>query len=326
MCYDVVNKSMYRTPEHAPFSELSEKEHAKDLKTLYRIDDTLMWEPELAAEAMQTLREEEKGMEAEAVRKILLRRWIDAFYPPDGIPTSSHLAKQFVVEPTRLYTLEDDLIHTRTHVEKTVELLETHRRLSASVSSQDFEMKIYGTDIYANVARAGTWAKVPEKTVRMIGSCQFSCCTAIVGKSEDGNLCFAHIPGPGDSEVARVGKSLLETKFGPGRYIMISPERQFVDGADPRKKQLGEQANESFRQTAQTLGLEHHTYTEMFPDPESILNNTKQNFGIIVTSDGVQIQRLKAVHHQPPIGRYWNEPYLIEQTIDKETPDLDISF
>jgi hypothetical protein len=314
---------MKKSIEAGRESVSSAVKEARELKKKYGIRITQNWDADLAAEAARELREQEKGLEGEELRYLLMTRWLDAFTPPNGQQSESDLATEHAIEPIRLRNATLDLLHEKSRVNKTSDALEPEgRSFGMPLSEQDLDIRLYGTDVLVDVRTAGTWVKIPAGMARAVGSSKFSCCTAIVGVSESGELCYAHVPGPGWHELKRIGKAMIEEKFGPGKYVMITPERKLVESADKQSKQWASEVNRGYRDLAEELGIEMQTYTEMYPDEESVLRDTHVSQSILLTNEGVQVQQTRQLFNR---SRSRNS-FADHQIRDKKTSELDISF
>jgi len=208
------------------------------------------------------------------LRKHLSDRWIEAFSFGD----KTHKATSFV----------EELLADKSRVDRTVSVHNVGGRLLVNQpGADDVDVRMSGDDVFVNVASAGTWARVSGNRVLVLGSTKFSQCTAIAGKNTLGDLCLAHIPGPGHLEVKRVAKRILEKKFGPGTYVMISPKRILVDSATRDQIKIAEEANKSFEKLASSLQLPHYTFTEMFPSEESAFNDLRMCYAITLSKSGL---------------------------------------
>ncbi|MBT5808188.1 hypothetical protein HOI18_02830 [Candidatus Uhrbacteria bacterium] len=310
--------------------ELSLEEKSRRLVQEFGVRAEEMWEPALAIETAQALLEEEKGLEGEQLRALMQRRWIDAFYPSTGRSSGSELSEKFVLEPARANKLAERLMRDRTRVDSTSESTtkDDERRLSMGIDRENFDVRTYGVDVLADVASSGVWAKVSSQDVRVLGSSKFSCCSAIAGVSNKGELCFAHVPGPHFGALAADGGAIIKEKFGDGKYVVVTPERKFVDGADERNVHFAELANQQAKQVAEDLGLPHFSYTEMFPDKESVLHDTHTSYTMTVTNEGLQVRLVRAIRHEHSSREWWlRRGGLYEyKLIQNDEPELDIDF
>lgn len=252
-----------------------------------------------------TLQKEEFRLNDKELRKLLSDRWIDVFYP----------SKYSVVKSNALPSFVDDLLADKSRVDRTVSIHNAGGRLCVHQPGRDdIDVRVFEDNIFVNVASAGTWARVPGERVRVLGSTKFSRCTAIAGKNDLGDLCLAHIPGPGHLEVKRVAKKILEKKFGPGKYVMISPKRMLIDDATEDQIKIAEEANKSFEKLASSLKLPHYTFTEMFPSEESLFNDLRMCYAITLSQSGLRA----CVRAFDP-----NEPTNLSYP---EAPEVDVEF
>ncbi len=299
------------------------RERIHDLCTRYKIEEGDRWEKDLAFEVAQALLEEEKGLSEQEKRTLLLTRWIDAFYPPQADRACSVLAKTHVLEPICLTSVQSKFIENKELLGAYGDLLPYGQKILSSARYGFLGAALYGIETYINVQQAGVYAKVPVGLARVVGSACYSCCTALVGKSHDGHLCYAHISGPGSFTTKEVVPVLLEQAFGSGEYLIISPRRTFIDGADPKKIESAEKQNELFRAIAQENGIGFGTYTEMYPDDESVLHDTRMSYAICLTESGVQAQRTKQITHKTTVDRWSQEPVM---ELEKSAPKFETDF
>jgi len=299
---------------------------AQKIKEAYGIRDTEMWDAEMAADASEKLTAEEAGLKGLDLRRALLQRWLDAFAPKGGDQAESRLAREHVIEAVPLRYLTSELIYDKSRTGKTIDALRTDgRSTTMPLNDRDLVSRVYGTDVLVGVKTAGTWAKIHQDQARLIGSPKFSCCTALAGVSEAGDLCFAHVPGPGSRGVREVGAAILENKFGPGRYVMISPERRLREGAPAQKQELAQELNEEFVKLAQELGIQRYAYTEMYPDEDSVLKDIRIEFAMLMTKNGLQVQKTERIP-SPGVRRGYLTEVIDEVIAAGDEPELDIEF
>jgi hypothetical protein len=291
----------------------------------YNINEGDRWEKDLAFEVTKKLYEEERSLTETELRTVLLKRWVDAFYPLKADAARSRLAEEHVLEPIQLTSLKNTFIENENLMGAYGDLFPESIKSLPSYRMNYLNASLYGTDIFLDVQQAGVWVKAPLEKVRLVGSSKFSCCSALVGISDDGHLCYAHIAGPGSFTAREVVPELLEQKFGSGNYMLVAPDRKFVEGADPRKIEDSTKLRSWFESIAKDAGIKLCFYTEMYPDDESVLHDTRQSFAICATADGVQAYQTRQIGHGKTRGG-WREQNKMELEIKKEFPEVDLSF
>ena len=302
------------------------KKKALFLESEYKLQNELLWAPDIAAEVAEELRDQLDQVETQqGKRALIMDRFIDAFYPKEGDDLQSDLAEQQGIEAVRLTEFECDLLDDKSRVGATSEIGE-ERREERGIGYKDIKVKAYGTDVFVQVVTAGSWVKVDGEKVDMVGSAKFTCCTAIAGINDAGDFCFAHIPGPDLHSLRYAGKGLIEQKFGKGNYVMVSPERKFKDTADQDDIKLGDDANQRFAEYAKELGIPHYSYIEMFPVEGSVLDGGGVSYTMVLTKTGLRVQLVKT-NFAKGVGYSYHAMQSSEsQEVVEDWPVVDIAF
>ncbi|MFH1252770.1 MAG: hypothetical protein V1664_00330 [Candidatus Uhrbacteria bacterium] len=275
----------------------------ESLSREYGIGKRSDWDLEIAVQAVAALHEEEREKNPEEVRFLLLQRFIDAFYPPQEY-SRSRLWNEMVTAPVELFDFQLNLLNDAARSDLVREVDANEKQIISRPQNRDLLVKLYGADVLVNIAHAGLWVRVPAKKVRAVASPGFSCCQAILGKSQTGDLCMAHIPGPGTWAAQEHTKGLLK-KFGSGQYFLVAPECSYLPGTAKQIVTMAEETNQAFKKIAEQNGLCFLSYPEIFPGEQSSQPDLWQEFEMILTADGLQVRQAELESYENSPTNIW---------------------